>query len=346
MEIYIFNQLDRQLLGIIEAFEYLRWTRSYSSCGSFGLRAIATPENIALLKIGNILWKNDDQEAGLIEFLEMTMQEQEFIVVSGRFATSLLARRIVMGIAILNSDLGIAIGTLINDNIISPIVQDRIINGITYTPQTLGASVNTQISWTNLMNAIIDLCESADVGIRTVFEPATGTFDIQLYNGAHTMAVFSKEYENIIEQIFTRSVSDFASLAIVGGEGEGSERTIINVGGGDGEGRYEIFVDAKDLRSEDFPDDYIAALIFRGNQKLAEKALIEAFDVTVNQYGNLIYKTDFDIGSQIHVVSKRWGISISARITEVEENYDRTGMSLSVTLGKPLPTLSQKLKEI
>ena len=70
------------------------------------------------------------------------------------------------------------------------------------------------------------------------------------------------------EQIFTRSVSDFASLAIVGGEGEGSERTIINVGGGDGEGRYEIFVDAKDLRSEDFPDDYIAALIFRGNQNV------------------------------------------------------------------------------
>ena len=94
MELYIFNQSDRQLAGIIEAFEYLRWTRRYSRCGSFELKAVATDENLAMLQIGNILWKNDDEEAGLIEFVQLTMQEQEFIVVSGRFATSFLARRI------------------------------------------------------------------------------------------------------------------------------------------------------------------------------------------------------------------------------------------------------------
>ncbi len=72
--------------------------------------------------------------------------------------------------------------------------------------------------------------------------------------------------------------------------------------------------------------------------------MVQAFDATVNQYGNLKYKTDFDIGSKIQTVSKHWGVSLSARITEIEESYDRDGMSLGVTFGKPLLTLAQKLK--
>ncbi len=40
MEIYIFNK-RRELVGVVEAFEYLRWTRRYSACGSFEIKAVA-----------------------------------------------------------------------------------------------------------------------------------------------------------------------------------------------------------------------------------------------------------------------------------------------------------------
>lgn len=344
MELYIFNQSDRQVAGIIEAFEYLRWSRRYSQCGSFELKAVATDENITLLQIGNILWKNNDEEAGLIEFLEMTMQEQEFITVSGRFATGFLARRIVWGTEILSGDLGVAVGQLLNNHMISPANASRKIDGITYVPSVLGASVSAQTSYKNLMDSVTDLCEAVDIGVKTAFNPGDGTFDVRLYQGADSLAVFSKEYENIIEQIVTESIRDYANIALVGGEGESSERVFVATGNGSGEDRYEIFVDAKDLRMEDFPDDYDAALIFRGNTKLAERAMVKAFDVTVNQYGNLTYKVDFDIGSKITAVSKRWGVSLNARITEIEESYDQDGMGLGVTFGKPLLTLAQKLK--
>jgi hypothetical protein len=137
---------------------------------------------------------------------------------------------------------------------------------------------------------------------------------------------------------------DFASFALVGGEGEGSERIIIPVGGGAGEARYEIFVDARDLQSHDFPDTYIEALEFRGQQRLTTQAMVQAFDATVNLHGNLSYKTDYDIGSKIRAVSKRWELSLNARITEIEESHDREGMNLAVTFGKPLLTLAQKLQ--
>jgi hypothetical protein len=343
MEVYIFDN-NRKLSGVIEAYEYLHWTRRYSGCGHFELKAITTAKNLALLQIGNILWKNDDKEAGLIEFIELTGGEQEFIKISGRFATSFLARRIIWGTEILSGDLGTAVGQLLNNNLIAPTDSDRQIAGISYISTTLDAAVNTQISYKNLMDTIINLCDTADVGIKTVFDPSNGTFAVQLYQGNDTQAIFSKEYENIIDQVFTRSAADYANLALVGGKGEGADRTLVTTGSGSGENRYELFVDAKDIRTEDFPDNYTDALIFRGQQKLAEQTIIQAFDATVNQYGNLKYKTDFDIGSKIQAVSKHWSVSLSARITEIEESYDRDGMSLSVTFGRPLLTLAQKLK--
>jgi hypothetical protein len=344
MEIYVFNQ-NRQMAGIIEAYEYLRWTRRYSRCGSFELKAIANDENIALLQMDNIIWKNDDEEAGLIEFLEYSQDESEYITISGRFATGFLARRIVWATEILSSDLSFGVGQLLNNHLIAPSNSDRKISGISFTPTMLNKPIKTQISYTNLMEAVTNLCETADVGIKTVFNPSTGVFNIVLYLGADTTAVFSKEYENVLSQVFTQSAAEFANTALVGGEGEGSGRTFATVGGGAGAARFEVFVDAKDLRSEDFPTGYTDALIFRGNSKLAEMAMVKAFDVTVNQYGNLTYKVDYDIGSNIQAVSKKWGVSMAARITEIEESYDRDGMSLSVTFGKPLLTLSQRLKQ-
>ncbi len=153
MELYIFDH-NRKMSGVIEAYEYLRWTRRYSECGSFELKAIATAGNLALLQIANILWKNDDEEAGLIEFVELTGGEQEFITVSGRFATSFLARRIVWGIELLSGDLGMAAGQLLNNNLITPADSARQIAGIIYIPTTLGVAINTQVSYKNLMDTV------------------------------------------------------------------------------------------------------------------------------------------------------------------------------------------------
>jgi len=72
----------------VEAFEYLRWTRRYSHCGRFAPKAIATPNHTELLRIGHYLWKNDDEESGLIEFRELAAPDKETIQVNGRFATS------------------------------------------------------------------------------------------------------------------------------------------------------------------------------------------------------------------------------------------------------------------
>lgn len=343
MELYIYNS-NRELAGIVESFEYLRWTRRYSQCGSFELKAIATPENTELLKEGNIIWKNDDEEAGIIEHLELSQTEHEIITASGRFATSFLSRRIVWQTEKLSGDISVCVEQLINNNLINPSDTARKISNITFSAPNLNVPISTQISYRNLMDAVTGLCVASDIGIKTVFSPATGGFTVALYMGTASQAVFSKEFENLTEQIYTISAGDYANTALVGGEGEGTDRTFVAITSGSGETRHEIFVDAKDLRAEDFGSDYINTLIFRGQSKLSEQAIRYSFDTSINPHGNLTYKVDFDLGQTVKVISKAWGVSMTTRITEVEETYDADGQSISVVFGKAELTIAQKLR--
>lgn len=343
MELYIYNS-DRELTGIVESFEYLRWTRRYSQCGSFELKAIATPENTALLQEGNLIWKNDDEEAGIIEHLEMAQSEKEIITASGRFATSFLSRRIIWQTEKLSGDLSSCVPQLLNNNLISPAETARQIGGITFSSPNLSVPVSTQISYRNLMDAVTELCGASEIGVKTVFSPATRIFTVTLYRGAVSQAVFSKEYENLTEQSYTESASDYANTALIGGEGEGTGRTFATISSGSGETRREIFVDAKDLQAADFGTDYTNALIFRGQSKLSEQAIRYSFDTSVNPHGNLTYKTDFDLGQTVQVISKAWGVSMTTRITEVEETYDADGLSISVVFGKAELTIAQKIR--
>lgn len=343
MKIYAFNH-DIESIGIVESFEYLRWTKRYYTCGSFELKAIATKENIHMLKVGNFLWKNDDEEVGVIEYVQIDLEDEERITVSGRFATSILSRRIVWSLETLKGGLSDCVNQLLYNHIIAPADNKRKINCIRYLNNNVQDPVNTQISFRNLLESVSHLCESSDTGIKSVFSPIQKTFTVTLYKGAPSNAVFSKEYENIIRQIYTQSTSDYANTALIGGEGEGAERSFVSIDNFSGINRREIFVDAKDLRLEDFPSDYNNALLFRGETKLSELSAANSFDVEINPYGNLRYKVDFDIGQSVKVMSNTLGLTLSSRITQIDEAYDNHGQSIDVTFGKGVLTLIQKLK--
>ena len=334
----------RKLVGVVESFEYLRWTRRYSQCGTFELKAIATPVNIALLTLGNLLWKNDDEEVGVIEHLEMNQTDKETITVSGRFVTSFLARRIIWGTETLSGDLSVCAAQLVNNHLISPTDSSRKIAGIAFASPVLGVTVNTQVSYKNLMDTVAGLCDASDRGIKTVFDPSTGNLAVTLYIGAVSQAMFSREYENLTSQIYTQSTMDYANTALIGGEGEGASRVLASIAESAGEARREVFVDAKDLKQEDFGAGYTAALLYRGLNRMSELSMAHSFDAEINPHGNLRYKVDFDLGHAVTVLSKKWGVTLSARITEIQESYDASGLALNIVFGKGALSLLQKLK--
>jgi hypothetical protein len=357
MELYIFDK-ELNFQGILEVYTSLIWRRRYSKHGDFELHCALTIKNLELLKKGNIVWKNDDEEAGYIKYRNLSMDNDgdEALVVSGKFLTGYLNRRIIWGTENLNTTSELAVRELIDKNVINPSNTERKI-GLMALGEVKGypQTTNMQTSYDNLLDKVEEIANTNELGIRTILDLPNKKIVFDIYegldrtefNGVNAPAIFSREFENVLEQEYTDSDNNFRNLALVAGEGEGSARVLEVIGSGTDLDRYEVFIDAKDLQKDAMTDlEYKAKLVERGNTKLAEYKDIQTFDSKINLNSNLEYKVDFNLGDKVTCVSKAWGITIDTRITEIEEVYEASGKQINVTFGNEIPTLIDKIRQV
>lgn len=357
MELYIFDR-EVDFKGILEGYTSLIWRRRYSKHGDFELHCALTFENLELLKKGNVIWKNDDEEAGYIQYRNLNINNDgdEVLVVQGKFLTGYLNRRFIWGTENLNSTSELAIRTLINNNATNPSDTDRKLSLMALSEvKGYTQTTNMQTSYANLLDKVEEIANTSELGIRTILDLTNKKIVFDIYegldrtsgNGVNAPAIFSREFENVLNQEYTESDNNFRNLALIAGEGEGTARVLETVGAGTDLDRYEVFIDARDLQKEEMTDlEYKAKLIERGNTKLAEYKDIQAFDSKINLNSNLEYKVDFNLGDKVTCVSKAWGMTIDTRITEIEEVYESSGKQVNVVFGDNMPTLIDKLKEV
>ena len=127
------------------------------------------------------------------------------------------------------------------------------------------------------------------------------------------------------------SNSSLKNVALVGGEGEGSERKYTAVGSGQGLERRELFVDARDI-SSDLGDgetlsetEYNAQLQQRGKENLAENTDLTSFEGETESTVMFKYGEDFFIGDIVQIANE-YGHKTKARILElvISENEEGT----------------------
>lgn len=357
MELYIFDR-DLNFQGILESYFSLRWVRRYSKCGELELHCNLTPETLNLLKKGNIIWKRDDIEAGYIEYrnLRQDVEGKEVLVIKGKFLTGYLNRRIIWGIENIDSTSELAIRGLIDKHSINPIDINRKINLLKLGDiKNYTQNINYQVSYKNLLEETESIAATSELGIRTLIDVVNKQIVFDIYEGlnrtasqtVNSHAIFSKEFENVLEQKYTDSLNNYRNTVLIAGEGEGTERELVAIESGQDLDRFEMFVDARDLQKERrTTQQYIELLENRGNIKLGERKEIKTFDSKINLRSNLIYKKDFNLGDIVTCTSKKWGITIDTRITEIEEVYEESGKQVNVTFGNNIPTLIDKLKGV
>lgn len=360
MELYIFNR-NLEFIGLLDSFTSLQWTRRYAKYGEFQLNCALNFETLALLQRGNIVWKKDDPEAGYIEYRQMAQDAEgkETLVIKGKFLSGYLNRRIIWGQELLQTTAEIAMRTLVDKHGVNPTDTNRIIPNLMLGGlQGYTQAVNYQVSYTNLLDEVENLCGLSELGYRVRFDAANKKLIFDVYEGldrsvnqsVNPRAIFSKEFENILAQNYTDSLNNYRNTALVGGMGDGSVRKLVQIGSSSGLDRFEMFDDAKDLTNVvdnvTLSDtDYANTLIDRGNSKLAETSEVQTFDSTINLESNLVYKTDFDLGDIVTCASRKWGLTLDTRITEVIEVYEEAGPSIRVTFGNNIPTLLDKIKQ-
>jgi hypothetical protein len=194
----VYNE-DYERIGYIESYSYLSWVRRYSDVGEFELKC--APKNIPLLSLGNILAKINDNEGAIIETILVESVEQEIITVRGRLLSVLLENRIIWNTENLQGDIGDCIGQLIGNNAINPVDTDRVISNLSYEGVPIGKNISMQISFKNLLEAVIGICSEVGIGIKGIL--AGKKIVLSLYKGREQPFVFSKEFENLLSQNYT-----------------------------------------------------------------------------------------------------------------------------------------------
>lgn len=359
MEIYVFDR-NLTFIGITDGFESLRWIRKYNKSGEFELQCASTAENLQLLQRENIVYKKDDTEAGYIETINIKEDNdgKEILVIKGKFLTSYLNRRIIWGTILSSSTVELTMRNLVNTNCITPLDQNRIINNLILGEiSNFTETADYQVSYANLLDELENLSNVSDLGFKVEFDISNKKLVFKVFKGvdrsinqdANQRVIFSKEFDNILEQEYTDSLNNYKNLVLVGGMGEGSERKLAVVGASSGLDRFEIFNDQKSLSNEVdnttlSDSEYMNLLIGKGQETLVDTKEIKTFTSKVNLDSNTQYKVDFDLGDIITMSSSKWGLTLDSRITEIEEVYEENGFAINVVFGNKIPTLIDKVK--
>lgn len=331
--------------GIIDDYSSLIWAMRYYTNGDFEITTAVTDKNLELLQKDFYIIREDDDNVGIIEHKEISINEdgKEVLIISGGFLPTILSRRIIALQTQLNSTVSKGIERLINENVISPIVSSRKIPGITVKTTSFDTKLEAQYTGQNLLETIEEICTTYHLGIKgylndiqeIVYELYAG-IDRSYNQTTNPYVIFSDEFDNLLSSCYAQTYSDQITDVLVAGEGEGLERKTlwVNKEIKTGLERYEVYMDRRDLSTnngEISEADYNMQLKEAGLESITP--YIGAFDGTV-YFNNNTFRKDVNVGDICVIENKKWGLYINSRLIEVIESIDETGKyTLNPTFG-------------
>lgn len=365
---------NREIIGILDDFQSIIWETNYYSTGAFEVYLQAVPQYINVLQIGNYVTRPDDENIGIIENINVEYSEEfgKMIAASGRFAKSILDRRIIYN-ASGNTTGKLSISPVISSGLVETAVRKLVTDHIISSPQTArnisfitlgelqgitkkivdesGKNTQLQTSFGNLLEYTDEMLHSYELGAKMVFDRETLQLKYTVYEGKdrsrnntqnNLPIIMSQEYDNFFSSRYEKNTTQIKNTALIGGEGEGADRFCTMIGtNATGLNRREVWIDASaqsktyELNGEQkqyTDDEYLALLKSAGTQTIADYQTTEIYDGELN-INALTYKTDFNVGDIITVEDNELNIYINPRIIAVIENQNESGYSISISYG-------------
>ena len=325
MDIYLLDS-NFDIVYIVDDFSSLIWRRKYYECGDFELHC--THELFQIIATeAKYVYRPDRKEIGIIENYGLTYPTA---FCKGRFLERVLYDKIIWPCVKINGmtheEVAITLATAF--------VPELEVNEIS----EIGTALSTQVTGDNLMEYLYSMLKTTEASFSVTCDLSSKQLVFRAWQGAdrRTTAIFSQEWDNLIDLSYEYSNKDYRNYAVVAGQGEGTDRVSIIVDKTDGVERRELFVDARDLQQEEDEslDDYKVRLTRRGEEKLSEYATVEKCDTQIDTESSLKYMVDFELGDLCTITEMEHGITCEKRITECEEVYENGAFSLSVTFGE------------
>ena len=351
---------NRELIGIIDTAISVIWHSVYYGVGDFEIYAQATPQHLDLLKQDFYVTRPNEKTIGIIERVHITntAQDGDVIVASGRFAKSLLERRLIYNpsgntnkATVLRGNVEANVRKLVNDNAINcpndnrrnmPLLTLGILNNIpAIIVDENGVATEKQVSYQNLLTYTDEVLKEYELGSRMNFNFDTKKIEYEVYKGADKSkdVVFSQDFDNLIKSEYVNDNSTEKNVALIGGEGEGIARFYSLIGTEQALSRREIFVEASsinkkykdenEVEKEYTKAEYIKMLNAKGKQDLSLYQKTETFTGNINvTFGNWLLNKDFFLGDVVTIQDNKINKYVNVRITEITEVQDENGYSI------------------
>lgn len=382
--------LDTNLnfVDYMRKYTFSQYTVKFRGIGEFKVNAQLVPENLYLLdktKQFFILFSGKtDEQFGIIESAEKTSdsETEQTLVLSGRMANAILDKRVIYRTVKFRGKTHDFVKTVIEDNLILSEDESRNMNiNLTLSDKMLmeqtGTTISKQVTGGYLWDAIEPILEVDALGVKfvPVVKPKQNADDINIdewdmvivkgtdrrkgNQDLRPPVVFSQSVSNIKQTEYRTSVRDYRNFVYIAGEGAAGERKWytkeINSSdskGNTGWNRSELWIDARDIQSEDaegntIPEAQYEQLIDeRIDEKAEEASVVENYDSTIVQENKLyVYGEDYFLGDFVTVIDKELNITIDVQITEVtvSEQDAQTIFDIGLTYGAIKRDLVQQI---
>lgn len=343
----------------LDIFESLIWTDRYFGYGDFELYMPANEKDLQLLPLGYYLYIRESEHLMVVEDHEIDTDTEEgaHLKITGRSLESILERRIIWNQTVLSGSLQDGIKKLLDENVISPTDEARKIPNFIFNESSderiTSLTIDAQYHGENLYDTIVDICKSENLGFKIILDDKNLVFS--LYMGVdrsygqetNPYVVFSPGFDNILNGNYIESEKTLKTIALVAGEGEGSNRKMTTVQKEEKSGldRREMFIEATSVSSyvdgETISDsEYLKQLAQKGTEELAKNKTTVSFEGEVDISSTFVFGEDYYIGDVVQVLNE-FGCQARSRITEFIRSQDNTGIEYYPTF----ETLDEKAEE-
>lgn len=332
-----FFDKELNMLGIVDYFISLRWRRKYFEAGEFEIVLPVNDYVMQFIDKNVLVMRNNYTEAGIIETIEFSDNgTDEELIISGRFLSSLLERRIVKSKINFSGNTIEGMNTIVNA--MTPLTEQWETEAVTMT----SPHIDFQVSYKNVYEYLCKLAEYSNIGFRVVPNVDSKVYMFEAWEGKDRTSEqsineqysFSDDNYNIEQGKLVISEKTKVNYVLVGGQGEDTNRVLVSVDEGiSGFDRYEVFSDQKSLTKGSLSDnDYKAKLRSVGEGKLSDGT----FQLEVTAIVQQDYKEKWNLGDIVNIKKEKWGVYTTYRIIEVEETIEDGKKTIYPTFGSPL----------
>lgn len=351
MFVYLYDT-DFKQIAVFDNYISCIWHTSFFDIGDFELKLPATSFTLSRLKQNYYLVRDKDitdlrlYNVMIIKTITITTSQTERnqITVSGYCLKSIFQRRVISEQFIASGLVTEIIRRLVTEHVIDADDTRRNITNFTLTDFTNAPVLNeasVQLIGDQLNTAITTLCQANLIGWDIFYNTSIDKFVLDLkqptdhsYNQtANNIVVFSPEFDNLISSTYTSDTSNYKNVAIIGGEGDGNLKRSYTHGTASGLSRYEIYVDANSVSSnngEISDTEYNNMLKDKGVETLSTHLISKALEGDADTTTNFVLGVDFNLGDLVQI-DNGYGVSTSARVTEVIESISAEGTTVIPT---------------